>query len=570
MRGALRGAAIGAVGGALGYTVAGLFESYVFGGGGGTAEAVQDQGDELATPEEAPVPEEPGVSKIPAGAEDAPPPASAGVEGKSIVPVEKATEAIAPEEVKMAAGEAYQKTYQKTLEIGVEELKEKNFNVVFSKGQGLTHASREIISDYLANVQALGGDTAVSKGELIYAEDWLRRRMADITAEVGKEVSLKGEDVAAAIEQARTLSEEAQKQIEERWASKISEGTWEKMLNYDAFFNTQNGFAEEIVKEAKEAAEQAAAEAGKEIAAETAATATFEEAIDTLPAGETSGALSETAGTSVEETGGEPPEEEAGKVTKEAADGWLDRQWKTAGKAGPSVIVAGIGTLGIGAIGKTLKEHYKEKRIAHEEKLEADPIRNFFEEQGTPLKELRYECVADEGKIKTFKNYADYRAYWESIGSKGRRLVRNSGVRYGLVWDPEVSKARSNLPKGKEKEFLELRKKIDEGIVADGRAFPEEREIKGSRDVMKIVQEITKETGIDFSRKASTQFSSEEEYVGLQTLQNAIRDADPLDIEILKEKKAVIWASEEKKIEKSDGPAPRPRLFINPHMAREE
>lgn len=170
------------------------------------------------------------------------------------------------EEVHTAAADAYGKTLEKSLEAGLETLKEKSFSVSIEKGDGFTRIARKLIHDYVVQSQTLGENLKLDKAQFIYAEDTLSKTLehGDEVIQPGYSFTTDGEAIAKAIERAKNLSEIQLKNLEENFVPKIAEKTWQEITDYGSVYNEGNNVAGEIIASAREKSAEAAQKIVKE------------------------------------------------------------------------------------------------------------------------------------------------------------------------------------------------------------------------------------------------------------------------------------------------------------------
>lgn len=169
-------------------------------------------------------------------------------------------------ELETAASDAYAKTYEKTLAAGLAALKEKTFEASAEKGEGATHVARKLIHDYITQNRSLGQEIRLEKGELIYAEDALRRTFEEGAVRPGDTFTATGDDIAKILEKTKALSGDKIKNLEEVFAPKIKLETWGEMTTYNFVENPANDFAGDILKQAGDSAAEAAQKGAAEAA----------------------------------------------------------------------------------------------------------------------------------------------------------------------------------------------------------------------------------------------------------------------------------------------------------------
>lgn len=148
---------------------------------------------------------------------------------------------------KLAMREAIQK--------GAMELPLHEFSISAQAGEGLTNIARDFLHDYLAQQHELnpGMHWEFSREQLIYAEDFLRRQLED-HVQTGNLYQLKGEQIAEALARAHELSPEELANLKANWIGKVSEASWQKILDYGHLVNPGNNFAETVHQHALSAA----------------------------------------------------------------------------------------------------------------------------------------------------------------------------------------------------------------------------------------------------------------------------------------------------------------------------
>ncbi|MBI1974955.1 MAG: hypothetical protein HYS57_01185, partial [Parcubacteria group bacterium] len=149
---------------------------------------------------------------------------------------------------------------------GTNELHAHTFSITAEKGEGLTHIARKLVHDFLVEQKDLGGEAGLSKAQIVYAEDLLRRQLEG-TVEPGETFQIGGAQIAGVVERAKNLTELQVKNIETRWVPRIDGSTWKKILDYSTNYGKENNVSDAVIQRAKEAAtakaQAAAEEAGR-------------------------------------------------------------------------------------------------------------------------------------------------------------------------------------------------------------------------------------------------------------------------------------------------------------------
>ncbi len=157
---------------------------------------------------------------------------------------------------KMAAvgREAHAKAYEKAIEAGAEALKQKDFAAIVEKGQGGTHIARKLIADYIGQNGHLTGGVGMGRAQLVYAEDLMRKTLLgkEHALQIGERFTLKGQQILDVLSKANELSKEQVDNLNKKWVGKISQKTWERVLDYSHPFTAENNFAGTIIKQANE------------------------------------------------------------------------------------------------------------------------------------------------------------------------------------------------------------------------------------------------------------------------------------------------------------------------------
>lgn len=192
-----------------------------------------------------------------------------------------------PDAVQQQIKETYCTEYAKAVSVEAHRLNSEIFTGVVDNGEGITHAGREAIHDYIAEQGQLGQDFMMDREQLIYAEDYLRKTLQDSVVQQGTTIGFTGDQIRGALQKAASLNAEQIDNLREHWTGKISEKTWERMLDYSTDYNPQNNFAEGLLREAQVQAQAAAdksagdlAQALGEEARETTAPAAAQEYLD--------------------------------------------------------------------------------------------------------------------------------------------------------------------------------------------------------------------------------------------------------------------------------------------------
>jgi len=239
-----KGAAFGALGGIVGGAVAHWIFEY-FQPSGATAEEIARQRAERVAEEGAKAisPESSVAAPTPPEAEVAP----AGETSRAAMDTARAAAAVAP-----AAREAVEEIQKGLLEAG--------FTVGPAEGEGLTHISRKLIHDYLVNQKQVLGDSfeGLSKEQLVYAEDFLQKKLAIINEgtvlKPDTSFTQNGAELAEIIQKAEDLTpkqlEHVKDMLEKDPSHYLSKKTVEFMTNFDELTYDGNKFYEALVKQA--------------------------------------------------------------------------------------------------------------------------------------------------------------------------------------------------------------------------------------------------------------------------------------------------------------------------------
>ncbi len=88
-------------------------------------------------------------------------------------------------------------------------IKQKTYQAAFEKVESLTVAARNLVHDYLVNenlLESVSQNSGLSTEQMVYAEDYLRRRMAELGYAPSQNFAASGELVAEAVEKAKGLT----------------------------------------------------------------------------------------------------------------------------------------------------------------------------------------------------------------------------------------------------------------------------------------------------------------------------------------------------------------------------
>ena len=150
------------------------------------------------------------------------------------------------------------------------------FSSLIHKGEGVTHAARSAVHDYLSQMEKLDPSfdpASVPKENLIYAEDYLKdfvlaeKGSSDYQAVLGEKFDFSLARIQEALERAKSLSPAQMENIKSQFVAKISEDTWNQIQNYAHIDNlADNDFASKILQEANDKAIEAGNCAAEEIA----------------------------------------------------------------------------------------------------------------------------------------------------------------------------------------------------------------------------------------------------------------------------------------------------------------
>lgn len=413
VKGALRGAAIGAVGGVAGAYLADLAGEYLpklkdyFTGAGGK-EAIEGARKEIGE------------------------------------------EAL--REMRERAADAYNKALEQAVEAGRTGLQEQAWTGVIDPSEGITHAAREAMHDYIVEQRKLGHMVSLEKAQLVYAEDALRKMFAERIVQPGEIFQWSGSALNEVIEKSRGLSEAELENLQKNWVGKIKDQTWQKILNYDSVINADNKFSQEILdraaKEAAEASQKEAVGAGRGAAQdallERGPSPAALKAKDTWFL-QRSALLKIGAGVIAAQSAlllylnREKVKATAGKLAAGAKEKTKNIHLPKVEM--PKVSLGGVkkipekisslfqrferGRAGI----KAAREKRRESEIEEEAKIKADPVYKFLAEEGIKLKSKEkfwYQGIKpddldkEEGEEVVFSNYSDYAKYLRGLTPEER------------------------------------------------------------------------------------------------------------------------------------------------------
>lgn len=360
---AARGALMGAFGGAIGGAITGYIADHIshLGGGEKVAEGAVKKAVALVGEEKAQSATEKSVSAV--GAVQS--------LGREITPG-----AAVAEKSFAAANEVA----RKNLDEMTDAIVQKEFSVDVEKGDGLTRVARKGIHDMVANFAKLGYPNDFPAEKMVYAEDWLQKRLAEdgiANLQPGEHIDIPGERIFEALEKADVLKPEQITNLGEIIKNApLSEETLEFMKNESATFaSDSNNFYEgaashltsdEVVGEAKEAVSAVLQESSGAMAEEAAHAATEEAVAGGVIVGESMGAAAEeTAGKTVKEA----IKEVAVRKTISASQKLF---WAVIGAG--SLAAGGVGGYAARRIMSDRREKKEAQRLEKEKTLESKDV----------------------------------------------------------------------------------------------------------------------------------------------------------------------------------------------------